>query len=136
MRRIVFCSGKVYYDLVKERRDRGINDVAVLRVEQLYPWPRLRVMAEISRYQNAEVIWCQEEPANMGGWMFVLPRLTNILDELKRDQRVPAYAGRKASASPATGLLKTHEAEQRRLVDYALATAIDAIPQPFRRPVS
>ena len=136
VRRVVFCSGKVYYDIVKERRDRGMNDVAVLRVEQLYPWPRLRVMAEISRYSNAEVVWCQEEPANMGGWMFVLPRLTNILDELKRDQRVPAYAGRKASASPATGLLKTHEAEQRQLVEYALATAIDAIPQPFRRPVS
>ncbi|MFZ1415045.1 MAG: 2-oxoglutarate dehydrogenase E1 component [Defluviicoccus sp.] len=136
VRRIVFCNGKVFYDLVKERRERGIDDVAILRVEQLYPWPRLRVMAEIGRYPNAEVVWCQEESANMGAWMFVLPRLMNILDELKRDQRVPAYAGRKASASPATGLLKIHEAEQRRLVEDALATAIDAIPQPFRRPVS
>ena len=136
VRRIVLCTGKVYYDILRERRERGVKDIAVLRVEQLYPWPRLRILSEISRYANAEVVWCQEEPANMGAWMFVLPRMINILDELKRNQRIPVYAGRRASASPATGLFKTHEAEQRQLVEHALATAAEAIPQPFRRPVS
>jgi 2-oxoglutarate dehydrogenase E1 component len=133
IRRIVLCTGKVYYDLVQERRKRGMDDVAIVRVEQLYPWPRMRILGHITRYPRAELVWCQEEPANMGAWMFVLPRLINILEELRRDPVVPTYAGRQASASPATGLLKTHEDEQRQLVDRALAVERAAIPQPFRR---
>jgi 2-oxoglutarate dehydrogenase E1 component len=135
VRRLVLCSGKVYYDLVQERRNRGIEDVAIARVEQLYPWPRLRVIEQCRRYANAEVIWCQEEPANMGGWMFALPRLHNILEELQRSQVLPAFVGRKAAASPATGLLKSHEAEQRLMVEQALVHPIEDLPQPFRRVV-
>ena len=133
VRRVVFCSGKVYYDLLQERRRRGIDDVALIRVEQLYPWPRLRVIEQCKRFANAEVIWCQEEPANMGGWTFVLPRLANILEELNRSPNLPTYVGRKASASPATGLLKVHEAEQRLLVEQALTHDRASLPQPFRR---
>ena len=133
VRRIVFCSGKVYYDLLQERRKRGIDDVAIARVEQLYPWPRLRVIEQCSRYSNAEVIWCQEEPANMGAWLFVLPRLNNILEELERDPVLPTYVGRAAAASPATGLLKVHEQEQRLLVERALVHDRASLPQPFRR---
>jgi 2-oxoglutarate dehydrogenase E1 component len=133
VRRIVFCSGKVYYDLLQDRRKRGIEDVALIRVEQLYPWPRLRVIEQCKRFANAEVIWCQEEPANMGAWLFVLPRFSNILEELNRSPDLPTYVGRKASASPATGLLKVHEAEQRLLVEQALTHDIGKLPQPFRR---
>lgn len=133
IRRVVFCCGKVYYDLVKARQERGLDDVAIVRVEQLYPWPRLRVAETIARYPAAQVIWCQEEPANMGAWTFVLPRLINILDELKREPVLPTYVGRRAAASPATGLLRTHDAEQRFLVEQALVGDVKAIQQPFRR---
>jgi 2-oxoglutarate dehydrogenase E1 component len=92
-----------------------------VRIEQLYPWPRQTVVQQIARYPNAEVVWCQEEPANMGAWSFVFPRLVNILEELERGQRLPAYAGRAAAASPATGLFKTHVKEQAALVETALA---------------
>jgi 2-oxoglutarate dehydrogenase E1 component len=131
--RIVLCSGKVYYDLVQERRERGIDDVALVRIEQLYPWPRQQVLAEIARYPNAQVVWCQEEPANMGAWTFVLPRMINILEELHREVFVPTYVGRKAAASPATGKFKTHVEEQTRIVDQALSVELESIPQPFRR---
>jgi 2-oxoglutarate dehydrogenase E1 component len=133
VRRVVFCCGKVYYDLLQERRRRGIDDVALVRVEQLYPWPRIRVSEQVSRYPNAEVVWCQEEPANNGAWQFVLPRLINILEERGRARVVPFYVGRKAAASPATGLFKVHEQEQRRLVEEALTVGVESLPQPFRR---
>jgi len=131
--RLVLCSGKVYYDLVQERRDRGIEDVAITRVEQMYPWPRQNILDQIARYPNAQLVWCQEEPANMGGWTFVLPRLINILEELERKAVLPTYVGRKAAASPATGLLKTHVKEQKTLVDQALTVDLKSIVQPFRR---
>lgn len=121
VRRLVFCTGKVYYDLLQARRDAGIDDVALVRIEQLYPWPRQTVVQQIARYPNAEVVWCQEEPANMGAWSFVFPRLVNIHEELERDPLLPVYAGRAASASPATGLFKTHVAEQTALVETALS---------------
>ncbi|MDP6787284.1 MAG: 2-oxoglutarate dehydrogenase E1 component [Rhodospirillales bacterium] len=132
IRRVVLCSGKVYYDLVDGRRERAIKDVAIVRVEQLYPWPRQGVLRQLARYAGAEVVWCQEDPANMGAWTFVYPRLMNILDELGGKR--PVYAGRKASASPATGLLANHQKEQAELVEWALTAKIDDIPQPFRRP--
>jgi 2-oxoglutarate dehydrogenase E1 component len=135
VRRLVLCSGKVYYDLLQERRTRGIDDVAIARVEQLYPWPRLRVIEQCERFANADVIWCQEEPANMGSWTFVLPRLSNILEELGRSPGVPTYVGREAAASPATGRLKVHEEEQRLLVERALMYDRASLPQPFRRVV-
>jgi len=131
--RIVLCSGKVYYDLLQGRQQRGIDDVALVRVEQFYPWPRQAILDEVVRYPNAQVIWCQEEPANMGGWTFALPRLVNILEELERAVFVPTYVGRKAAASPATGKFKTHVEEQERLVEQALTVDLDSIPQPFRR---
>ena len=136
VRRVVFCCGKVYYDLLQERRHREINDVAIVRVEQLYPWPRNRVVEQIVKYANAEVVWCQEEPANNGSWQFVLPRLINILEEQGRSRIIPFYVGRKAAASPATGLFKTHDMEQKRLAEEALTVGVESLPQPFRRVVS
>jgi len=133
IRRIVLCSGKVYYDLFEERAKRGLDDVAIVRVEQLYPWPKETVMKQIARYPNAEVVWCQEEPANMGPWTFVDRRIDFILEELQQKHRKAYYVGRKAAASPATGLHKNHVYEQALLVDQALTGALFTLPQPFRR---
>ena len=132
VRRVVLCSGKVYYDLLRGRQERAIKDVAIVRVEQLYPWPRQGVIQQLARYAGAEVVWCQEDPANMGAWTFAYPRLMNILDELGGKR--PVYVGRKASASPATGLLANHQKEQAELVERALTANIEDIPQPFVRP--
>ncbi|GAB3450986.1 2-oxoglutarate dehydrogenase E1 component [Insolitispirillum peregrinum] len=136
VKRVVLCSGKVYYDLLAAREERGITDVALVRVEQLYPWPKELVKAEISRYRNAEVVWCQEEPANMGYWTFVMPRLQFIVEETGHSPAKVAYVGRPASASPATGLMKKHVAEQNRLAEQALdvkAWPYIDLPQPFKR---
>lgn len=121
VRRVVLCSGKVYYDLLQARREAGIDDIALVRVEQLYPWPRQTVVAQIARYPAAEVVWCQEEPANMGAWTYVFPRLVNVHEELERAQPLPVYIGRAEAASPATGLHKIHVKEQAALVERALA---------------
>jgi 2-oxoglutarate dehydrogenase E1 component len=133
--RVVLCSGKVYYDLIEERAKRNIDDVAVIRIEQLYPWPKETVLKEMSRYPNAEVVWAQEEPANMGPWTFVDRRIEFILEELAHKVHKACYVGRKAAASPATGLHKNHVYEQALLVEQALTAALFTLPQPFRRPI-
>ncbi len=133
IRRVVLCSGKVYYDLFEERAKRGLNDVAILRVEQLYPWPKNSIRKQLGRYIHAEVVWCQEEPANMGPWTFVDRRLEFVLEELSHITPKAYYVGRKAAASPATGLHKNHVQEQTQLVEQALIGPLSALPQPFRR---
>jgi 2-oxoglutarate dehydrogenase E1 component len=120
MRRVVLCSGKVYYDLYQKRQDAGVNDVALIRVEQLYPWPRNSLIRELRKYPKAQVVWCQEEPANMGAWFFVDRRLEDLLRDLEHPSPRPIYAGRKESAAPATGIPARHQEEQRGLVDAAL----------------
>jgi 2-oxoglutarate dehydrogenase E1 component len=120
-KRVVLCSGKVYYDLLAERRDRGIKDVAILRLEQLYPFPEKTLAFSLKPYAKAqEVVWCQEEPENMGGWTFVDRRIEKVLTVLKHKAKRPIYAGRVAAASPATGLAKVHAVEQTSLVREAL----------------
>jgi 2-oxoglutarate dehydrogenase E1 component len=134
VKRVVLCSGKVYYDLLEQRREWGIEDVAIVRIEQLYPWPRDGILRELSLYPGAEVVWCQEEHANMGAWNFVLRRLEYILkDSGKSEARRPIYVGRPESASPATGLLKVHNAEQARLVEQALKWNVSDLRQPLER---
>jgi 2-oxoglutarate dehydrogenase E1 component len=119
IKRVVLCSGKVYYDLAEERDKRGIKDVYIARVEQLYPYPRKALEKELSRFPNAEVVWCQEEPRNMGSWTYIREYLEDHLAQMGRTIRL-GYAGRVAAASPATGLAKKHHAEQAALVDEAL----------------
>ena len=133
VRRVVLCSGKIYYDLLQSREDRGLDDVAIVRVEQLYPWPKETIAREIAKYKNAEVVWCQEEPANMGSWTFVDRRLEYALEEANIKAKRPVYAGRAPAASPATGLMKIHVREQNQVVEWALVTPLTEIPQPFRR---
>jgi 2-oxoglutarate dehydrogenase E1 component len=120
VKRVVLCSGKVYYDLLQERRDRGIKDVAIVRLEQFYPFPVRGLKSAIEAYTKADVVWCQEEPENTGGWTFVDRRIEAVLTCLDGAAKRPRYVGRKAAASPATGLAKVHLAEQTALVDEAL----------------
>ena len=133
IRRVVLCSGKVYYDLVQRRTELGLRDVVIIRIEQLYPWPKASLKEHLLRYANAEVVWCQEEPANQGAFVHVDRRLHYLLEELGRRQQSLTYAGRKASASPATGLLRRHLEEQALLVEQALRWEAADIVQPFRR---
>ena len=119
VRRIVLCSGKVYYDLVKAREDQKRQDVALLRVERLYPFPHVELDAALLRYpQLAELAWCQEEPRNMAAWRFVRERFLD--GDVFASGRTLRYAGRAASAAPAPGSLKVHLAEQEALVREAL----------------
>jgi 2-oxoglutarate dehydrogenase E1 component len=121
VRRVVLCSGKVYYDLLAERRDKKLNDVAILRIEQLYPFPERTVGRLLSAYRSAEVVWCQEEPANMGAWSFVDRAIEQALARIDTSAKRPIYVGRRAAASPSTGQAKVHAAEQADLVRRALS---------------
>src|SRR3546814_9315222 len=101
VKRVVVCSGKVYYDLWQERAQRRIDDVALIRLEQFYPFPQKTLGAELAKYPNADVVWCQEEPYNMGGWFFVDRRIEAVLATIGRKGMRPVYVCRAASASPA-----------------------------------
>jgi 2-oxoglutarate dehydrogenase E1 component len=118
VRRVVLCSGKVYYDLVEDAAKRGVSDVAIIRIEQLYPFPRTEVKAELAKYPAAkEIVWCQEEPMNQGAWYQIQHHLVACLT----DEHSLHYAGRVRSPAPAAGHLPTHVAEQAALVEQALA---------------
>jgi 2-oxoglutarate dehydrogenase E1 component len=119
MKRVVMCSGKVYYDLYEEREKRGRNDIYLLRIEQLYPWPHKALIAELGRFKQAEMVWCQEEPANMGAWSFVQPGIERALEYLGAHKR-PRYAGRPSSAATATGLMSKHQRELKAFLEDAL----------------
>jgi 2-oxoglutarate dehydrogenase E1 component len=116
----VLCSGKVYYELLEKRREEGLKNVAILRLEQLYPFPVNSLKDAIAPYKNATVIWCQEEPANMGAWNYIDRRLEKVLRETDIKATRPDYVGRREAASPATGLARVHVQEQVTLVREAL----------------
>jgi 2-oxoglutarate dehydrogenase E1 component len=120
IKRVVICSGKVYFDLLEERDARGIDDIYILRFEQFYPFPAQSAVKELERFKNADIVWCQEEPKNQGAWSFMEPNLEWVLTRIKAKNSRPSYAGRAASASPATGLASKHKAEQAALVNDAL----------------
>jgi 2-oxoglutarate dehydrogenase E1 component len=121
VKRVVLCSGKIYYDLLAARRERGIQDVALIRLEQLFPFPERTLAPILAQYPNASVIWCQEEPENNGGWHFVDRRIEKVLTKLAIAAKRPSYVGRVAAASPATGLARVHTAEQAAVVNRALS---------------
>jgi len=123
IKRVVLCTGKVYYDLAAERAKRPDKNVALVRLEQIYPFPSNTLGAELNRYPNAEVVWCQEEPENMGAWGFVDRPIEQVLSNLTVKARRPRYVGRRAAASTATGLNKRHVQEQAELVNAALNIA-------------
>jgi 2-oxoglutarate dehydrogenase E1 component len=118
VKRVVACSGKVYYDLIKARSERKITDVALIRVEQLYPFPHKALANELKKYPNTtDMVWCQDEPQNQGAWFFVQHCL---LDNMTSGQKL-GYAGRPASASPAVGYAHLHQTQQKALLDAAFA---------------
>jgi len=125
IRRVVLCSGKVYYDLLEERDARGIRDVYLMRLEQFYPFPALSLTKELGRFKNAQIVWCQEEPKNQGYWTFVEPNIEWVLGRIGAKYPRPSYVGRPAAASPATGLAREHKAQQEALVDAALSLKKD-----------
>jgi len=110
-RKVVLCTGKVYYDLIEARKS---DDVAIIRLEQLYPFPAEELKAEFAKFKGAEIVWCQEEPRNMGAWKFVEELIEEIISR-------PKYVGRISSASPATGYGSYHAKEQKKLIDEALS---------------
>jgi 2-oxoglutarate dehydrogenase E1 component len=120
IRRVVLCSGKVYYDIYDEREKRGIDDVYIMRVEQLYPVPLKALVQELGRFKHAELVWCQEEPRNMGAWHFIEPYLEWVLNQIHAPNKRPRYAGRAAAAATATGLMSKHLAQLKALLDEAL----------------
>jgi 2-oxoglutarate dehydrogenase E1 component len=120
IKRVVMCSGKVYFDLLEERDARGIDDIYLLRIEQFYPFPAQSLVRELERFKKAEMVWCQEEPKNQGAWNFVEPNIEWVLGRIKATHGRPQYVGRAASASPATGLARSHKEQQQALVDEAL----------------
>lgn len=120
IRRVVMCSGKVYYDLYEEREKRGVNDVYLLRLEQLYPVPMKALLAELQRFKQAEMVWCQEEPRNMGAWHFIEPYLEWVLNQAGATQKRARYAGRPQAAATAVGVMSRHLGQLKAIFDDVL----------------
>jgi len=120
IKRVIVCSGKIYYDLLKERDSNKLSNIYLLRVEQLYPVPGKALTKELNRFKNAQLIWCQEEPKNQGAWSFIEPNLEIILSELKIKAKRARFVGRPPSASPATGLASQHKEQQEKIIFEAL----------------
>ena len=121
IKRVVICSGKVYFDLLEERDARSINDVYLLRIEQFYPFPAISMVSELERFKQAQIFWCQEEPKNQGAWSFIEPNIEWVLTRINAKHARPRYAGRATSSSPATGLASIHKSQQAALIDEALS---------------
>ena len=124
IKRVVICSGKVFYNLLEERDKRKIKNIRILRLEQMYPFPSKTLKEMLSKTPNAEIVWCQEEPKNMGAWFFVDRRIEQVLIDIKAKISRPIYAGRSEAASPATGSLSRHNKEQNDLVNDALQLTV------------
>lgn len=120
IRKVIICSGKVYYDLLEARQERKINDIAIIRLEQYYPFPDTDLVEELNKYTNAEVIWCQEEHQNMGAWHFVDRRIEAVLEKAECKSKRPEYVGRKEAASPAAGYYRIHNKQLQDLLNEAL----------------
>ena len=127
VRRLIVCSGKVYYDLLKYRREHGVADMVIIRLEQLYPFPHEDFAAQIAAYPNAtEVVWCQEEPGNQGAWHRIQHYL---LRQMRKEMRLD-YALRPTSASPAAGYLSVHVEQQKAVIEAAFRPDLDVKNKP------
>jgi 2-oxoglutarate dehydrogenase E1 component len=121
VKRVVYCTGKIFFELLEEREKRNITDVAIIRVEQIAPFPWDKVAEEAAHYKNAELMWCQEEPKNMGAWSFVQSRIATATRTINNREQRPQYAGRPPAAATATGLGgRAHTAEQNLIINSAL----------------
>ena len=121
IKKVILCSGKVYFDLIEAREKLKKDDIIFFRIEQLYPFPVKSLVKELKPYaKNAKFYWCQEEPKNQGAWTFIEPNIEWVLTRIGAKYSRPAYVGRATSASPATGLASIHKSQQAALVDEAL----------------
>ena len=120
IKRVILCTGKVYFDLMEEREKRNENRIQILRIEQLYPFPENVLAQELNRFARAELVWCQEEPQNQGAWSFIRPRIEDTLAKLG-GKGGPRYVGRPEYASTAAGLMKQHQAELAAFLNDALS---------------
>ncbi|MAW58331.1 MAG: 2-oxoglutarate dehydrogenase E1 component, partial [Alphaproteobacteria bacterium] len=120
VKRVVLCSGKVFYDLVKLREEKKLTNVRLIRIEQLYPFPEDAVVRELKNFSKAKIIWCQEEPKNMGAWTYISTLIEDVMIKVGSKQNRLFYAGREAQASTASGLFSRHQQEQQKLLDIAL----------------
>ncbi len=120
VKRLIFTSGKLYYDLLEARREKKIEDIAIVRTEQYYPFPAKEIEEQLKKYPNAEVTWAQEEPENGGAWRFMGPRIGDVMDQVGRDTNRIRYVGRKEAASPAAGYMKLHQREQAAVIEDAM----------------
>ncbi len=120
IKKVIICSGKVYYDLLEKRNNEKIKNIYILRLEQFYPFPARPLKNELSRFPNAEIIWCQEEPKNQGAWFFIEPNIEWVLSKINGKNKRANYVGRSSAASPATGLAKEHKKQQFNLINEAL----------------
>ncbi len=120
VKRLIFTSGKIYYELLEARRERKINDIALVRVEQYYPFPRAEIETALKKYPNAEVAWAQEEPENMGAWRFIGPRIGDVMDATGRATNRIRYIGRAEAASPAEGYMKLFTKAQTAVIESAM----------------
>lgn len=125
--RIVICSGKVYYDLLAARDEAGIDNISIIRLEQIYPFPHRTLQRVLSERPDAEIVWCQEEPRNMGSWDFVDHRIEAVMRDVGGKHQRPIYAGRPEAASPATGSMSRHLKEQNKLIGEALKLNEDSV---------
>ena len=123
VKRVVLCSGKVYFELSQAREEEKADDAYLMRVEQLYPFPYKALTKELGRFPGAEIVWCQEEPRNMGAWSFVEPRIAEVLEDLGGASTRARYAGRVPNAATATGSARRHARIQKNLVREALGVA-------------
>ena len=124
IKRVIMCSGKVYYDLYEWREKNGIDNIYLMRLEQLYPFPARALIQELGRFSQAEMVWCQEEPKNMGSWSFIEPNIEWVLDHIGAKHKRPVYVGRAASASTAAGMMSRHLAELEAFLTEALTVTV------------
>jgi 2-oxoglutarate dehydrogenase E1 component len=126
VKRLIFTSGKLYYELLEARREQKIDDIALVRVEQYYPFPALEIEAALKKYPGAEVAWAQEEPQNMGAWTFIRPRINDVMEAVSHSAGRSKYIGRKEAASPAEGYMKLHTKTQQQIVADAMTLELAA----------
>jgi 2-oxoglutarate dehydrogenase E1 component len=120
---LVFCTGQIYYELVAEREKLGINDVAIVRLEQIAPFAFDRVADTVKKFPNAELVWAQQEPKNMGCYAYVNPRIMTATRELNGNEKRARYVGRAVSAAPATGMAKVHQMEYQSILKGVFGTS-------------
>ena len=133
IKRVILCSGKIYYEILEERDKREIKDIYLIRIEQLYPFPYKALNKELSRFPFAEFIWCQEEPRNMGAWTYIIEPMQHLFQEAGRDDLNIDFVGRQAAASPATGLMSRHLKEQADIINQALSLGSKEANKPVKK---